>query len=97
MKEKVKDIIELIDNTNEVKEMKELVVKINNNEIYLKLMNEFLENKDSYIKDNSVEEKIKNLRKNLFSIEELQRYLKLQSDLRLLSISINDIILDVLK
>lgn len=97
MKEKTKKIIDLIDNTDEVKEMKKLIVKINNNEEYIKLMNNFLENEDSYIKDNLIEEKIKDLRKKLFSIDELQRYLKLQNKLRILSININNIILDVLK
>lgn len=96
MKEKTRDIIELIDNTDEVKKMKKLIIKINNNEEYYKLMNEFLENKESYIKDNLFEEKIKNLRKKLFSINELQEYLKLQNNIRLLSININNIILDVL-
>ncbi len=96
MKEKVKDIIELIDNTNEVKEIKKLIIKINSNEEYLNLMNEFLKNKNSYIINDFFENELQILRKKLFSIDELQRFLKLQNNLRLLSININNIILDVL-
>ena len=59
-------------------------------------MNEFVENKDSYVNNNSIEEEIKKLREKLFSIEELEEYLKIQNNLRLLSININNIILDVL-
>ena len=96
MKEKVKNVIELIDNSEDVIKIKELKNKINNNEEYLKLMNEFIENKDSYVNNNSIEEEIKKLREKLFSIEELEEYLKIQNNLRLLSININNIILDVL-
>lgn len=96
MKEKVKNVIELIDNTEDVIKIKELKNKINNNEEYIKLMNEFIENKDSYVNNNSIEEEIKKLRKKLFSIGELEEYLKIQNNLRLLSININNIILDVL-
>ena len=96
MKEKVKNVIELIDNTDDVIKIKKLKNKINNNEEYLKLMNEFIKNKDSYVNNNSIEEEIIKLREKLFSIEELQEYLKIQNNLRLLSININNIILDVL-
>lgn len=96
MKEKVKNVIELIDNNEDVIKIKELKNKINNNQEYLKLMNEFIENKDSYVNNNSIEEEIKKLREKLFSINELEEYLKIQNNLRLLSININNIILDVL-
>ena len=72
MKEKVKNVIELIDNSEDVIKIKELKNKINNNEEYLKIMNEFVENKDSYVNNNSIEEEIKKLREKLFSIEELE-------------------------
>ena len=50
----------------------------------------------NYIKDNKLDDEILNLRKKLFNIDELKEFLKIQNDLRLLSININNIILSVL-
>ena len=56
----------------------------------------FLKNKKNYIKDNKLDDEILNLRKKLFNIDELKEFLKIQNNLRLLSININNIILSVL-
>ncbi len=96
MKEKTKEIIEKIDKSEEIIKIKNLQDKINNNEEYKKLMKNFIDSKDVYIKNNTINEEIKKLRKELFSIEELKEFLKLQNDIRMLSISINKIILSVL-
>ena len=97
MKEEVKNIIEKLDNTEEIKRLSQLNNTLNNNEEYLNLMNDFINNKDSYIKNNTYNEEIINLRKKLFSINELNEYLKLQNNLRLLSARINNIILSVIE
>ena len=96
MKEKTKEIIEKIDKSEEIIKIKNLQDKINNNEEYKKLMKNFIDSKDVYIKNNTINEEIKKLRKELFSIEELKEFLKLQNDIRMLSININKIILSVL-
>ena len=97
MKEEVKNIIEKLDNTEDIKRLSQLNNILNNNEEYLNLMNDFINNKDSYIKNNTYNEEIINLRKKLFSIKELNEYLKLQNNLRLLSARINNIILSVIE
>ena len=70
--------------------------KLNKNEEYLSLIDTFLKNKKNYIKDNKLDDEILNLRKKLFNIYELKEFLKIQNNLRLLSININNIILSVL-
>lgn len=96
MIEQTKEIIVKLDNTEEIKKMKKLKDKLNQNEEYLSLIDTFLKNKKNYIKDNKLDEEILNLRKKLFNINELKEYLKIQNNLRLLSININNIILSVL-
>ena len=93
MKEMTKEILEKLDDTEEIKQMKELRDKLNKNEEYLSLIDTFLKN---YIKDNKLDDEILNLRKKLFNIDELKEFLKIQNNLRLLSININNIILSVL-
>ena len=97
MKIDVKNILEKLDNTSEIKKLKELSKKLNNNEEYNYLMNEFINNKDNYIKDNTYNEKLIDLRKKLFNINELNEYLKIQNELRLLFTNINNIIFDIVK
>ena len=50
MKEMTKEIIEKLDDTEEIKQMKELRDKLNKNEEYLSLIDTFLKNKKNYIK-----------------------------------------------
>lgn len=95
MKEEVKNIIEKLENTKEIKKLKDLNIKLNNNEKYISLMDEFIKNKDSYIENNIYNEELLKVRKELFSIEELNEYLKLQNELRLTFTKINNIILSV--
>lgn len=76
--------------------MKELKDKLNSNKEYLNLMSEFEKNKKLYIENNTLDDEIMTLRKKLFNIDELKEYLKIQNNLRLLSININNIILSVL-
>ena len=74
----------------------ELKDKLNSNKEYLNLMSEFEKNKKLYIENNTLNDEIMSLRKKLFNIDELKEYLKIQNNLRLLSININNIILSVL-
>ena len=96
MKEKVEKIIEKVDSTKEIKRFRKLNELLNNNHEYISLMSEFEKNRDSYIKNNTYNEELINIRKKLFSIEELKEYLKLQSDLRITFTKVNNIILSVL-
>ena len=55
-------------------------------------MKEFEKNQVNYVKDNVLKEKIIELRKKLFEIEELKEYLSIESNLRLFSNQISNII-----
>ena len=77
---------------DEVKKLKELIQKLNNNDEYIYLMKEFEKNQVNYVKDNVLKEKIIELRKKLFEIEELKEYLSIESNLRLFSNQISNII-----
>ena len=96
MKEEVDLILEKLDNTDEIKRLKELNIKLNNNHEYISLMNEFITNKDDYITNNVYNEKLIDIRKRLFKIEELNEYLKLQNELRLLFSNINNEIISII-
>ena len=97
MENEVKEILEKLDNTKEIKRLKELNLKLNNNKNYIDLMKEFTTNKESYIKNNIYEEKLIEVRKKLFEIDELNEYLSIQNDLRLLFSKINNIIFNTIK
>lgn len=88
-------IIYKIDNLEEVKRTKELINKINLNEEYLKLMKEFEKKELEYIKKDILKEKVIELRKRLFAIDDLKEYLKLQNELRLFSGKISNVITSV--
>lgn len=92
MNELQDEIINKIDNLDEVKKLKELIQKLNNNDEYIYLMKEFEKNQVNYVKDNVLKEKIIELRKKLFEIEELKEYLSIESNLRLFSNQISNII-----
>lgn len=92
MNELQDEIINKIDNLGEVKKLKELIQKLNNNDEYIHLMKEFEKNQVNYVKDNVLKEKIIELRKKLFEIEELKEYLSIESNLRLFSNQISNII-----
>lgn len=96
MKEKQEEIINNIDKLEEIKRIKILKKKINNSNEYKKLIREFENNKSKYIKDNILNDEILELRKRLFEIDELNEYLKIQTNIRLLSIKINNIIKSVI-
>lgn len=96
MEKEVKEILTKIDNTKEIRRLKQLNEILNTNNEYLTLMNNFVDNKESYITNNTYNEELINLRKKLFQIDELNEYLKLQNDLRLFFISTNEIILSIL-
>lgn len=96
MKEETIKILEKLDNTKEIKTIKELSIKLNNNEKYISLMKKFNENKDTYIKNDTYNEELIILRKQLFSIEELNEYLKIQNEFRLIFTKINNTILSVI-
>ena len=92
MNELQDEIINKIDNLDEVKKLKELIQKLNNNDEYIYLMKEFEKNQVNYVKDNVLKEKIIELMKKLFEIEELKEYLSIESNLRLFSNQISNII-----
>lgn len=96
MIEETNKILEKLDDTKEIKKIKELSIKLNNNQEYLSLMKQFNENKDNYIKNNTYNDELINLRKKLFSINELNEYLKIQNELRLLFTKINNEILSII-
>lgn len=79
--EKQDKIISKLDNSDEIKRFKELEKSILSNKEYLKLKEEFDNSKTN-------EEMIK-CRKKLFEIPEVKEYLKLESEIRLLSKNIS--------
>lgn len=96
MLEDTNEILKKLDNTKEIKRIKELSVILNNSEEYISLMKNFEENKKDYINNNTYNEELLKIRKKLFQIDELNEYLKLQNDLRLLFTKINNTILSII-
>lgn len=92
MIEKQNEIINNLNNSEEIKRFKELENSIKNNEKYNSLIKEFNDNKDKYEQEGILNKEIINLRKKLFEIDEIKEYAKLESDIRLLSKKISDII-----
>lgn len=92
IEEKQKDIINKIDNSKEIIRFKDLENFIKNNEKYKELISNFEKNKEKYEKKNTLNSEIINLRKELFEIDEIKEYAKLENDIRLLSKKISDII-----
>ena len=86
IKDKQKDIIDKLDNTEEIKRFKELEKQIKSNKKYNSLMEEF--NK----KNNPSNEEIIKLRQELFKIDGVKEYLSLEKDVRLFSKKTSDII-----
>lgn len=89
---KVDEIINRIDNSEKVKRFKELEKIILSNEKYISLVNEFNKNKEKYEKENRLDEEILKYRKELFKIEEVKEYSKLEGEIRLESKKISKII-----
>ena len=56
----------------------------------------FNKNKDKYINDNSLNKEIINLRKELFKINEIKDYLKLEKEIRLLTKDISNILTSII-
>lgn len=96
MKEKQEEIIKKIDGLEDVKRIKVLKKKIHNNSEYIKLIREFEDNKNKYIENSILNDKIVELRKKLFEIDELKEYLEIQTNIRLLSVQINNIIKSII-
>ncbi len=92
IEEKQNKIIDDLRKLDEVKRLKELESIIKNNDEYQKLISDFEKNKDRYEKENILNRETINLRKKLFSIEEVKEYAKLENDIRLLSKRISNII-----
>ena len=91
-----KEIINKIDNTEEIKRFKELTKIISSNNKYKELIENFNENKDIYIKNDSLNIEIIKLRKELFKIDEVKEYLKLEKEIRLLVKKINNSISSII-
>ena len=85
IKEKQKEIIKKIDNSDEIKRFKELEEKIKNNSKYNEILSKFK-------KDNISNDEIIKLRKELFEIDEVKEYAKLETEIRLFSKKTSDII-----
>jgi cell fate (sporulation/competence/biofilm development) regulator YmcA (YheA/YmcA/DUF963 family) len=96
MFEKQEIIINMIDNHEKIKEFKRLEKIIKNNKKYNELLNNFNKNKDKYINDNSLNKEIINLRKELFKINEIKDYLKLEKEIRLLTKDISNILTSII-
>ena len=95
IEEKQKEIINKLNSSSEIKRFKKLEEIIKNNDEYNKLIEEFEEKKELYEKEDRLNEEIINLRKKLFSINEIKEYSKLEKDIRLLSKKISNIISSV--
>ena len=95
IEEKQKDILKNLDNSYEIKRFKELEKIIKNNTKYQDLIDEFEMNKNDYIEKNILNEETIKLRKKLFEIEEIKEYAKLETDIRLFSKRVSDIISSV--
>lgn len=87
---KQKDIINKLNNSYEIKRFKELEESIKNNKEYKYLINEFRKNESK-----SNNEDIIRFRKKLFEIDGVKEYLKLESDIRLLSKNISKTISNI--
>lgn len=85
-------IISDLSNSYEIKRFKELEMIIKNNKEYNKLISDFENNKDKYEEEGILNKKIIELRKKLFMIDEVKEYAKLETDIRLLSKKISNII-----
>lgn len=96
MFEKQEQIINMIDNHEKIKEFKRLEKIIKNNSKYNELLNEFNKNKDKYINDNLLNEEIINLRKELFKIDEIKKYMELEKEIRLLTKDISNILTSII-
>lgn len=92
MFEKQEKIINNLSNSDEIKRFKELEKNIKNNPKYNELISDFEKNKSRYEEEGILNKEIINLRKNLFEIDEVKEYAKLETDIRLLSRKISDII-----
>ncbi|MBO6195664.1 MAG: YlbF family regulator [Bacilli bacterium] len=92
IEEKQNKIINDLKELDEVKRFKELELKIKSNEKYKKLISNFDKNKEKYEKEGILNKEIINLRKELFSMDEVKEYAKLENNIRLLSKRISDII-----
>ena len=93
---KEKEIINKIDNTEEIKRFKELTKIISSNNKYKELIENFNENKDLYIKNDTLNIEIIKLRKELFKIDEVKEYLKLEKEIRFLVKKINNSISSII-
>lgn len=92
IKERQKELINEIDNSFEVKRLKELEKNILSNKEYNRLVNEFNQNKESYEKEGILNNKIIELRKNLFKIDDVKEYSSLEAKIRLFSGKVGKII-----
>ena len=97
IKEKEKELINIIDNSIEVKRLKELEKRILDNEEYNRLVNEFNNNKDSYEKEGILNNKIIELRKELFKIDDVKEYSILEGKIRLFSGKVSKIISSIIE
>lgn len=87
---KQKDIINKLNNSDEIKRFKELETSIKNNKEYNDLIKEFRKNESKYSNEDIIK-----LRKELFEIDGVKEYLKLESDIRLLSKNISKMISNI--
>ncbi|MBQ1550499.1 MAG: YlbF family regulator [Bacilli bacterium] len=95
IEEKQKNIINKLNNSDEIKRFKELETSIKNNSKYNELINNFKLNEELYKKENRLNDEIIKLRKELFEIDGVKEYLKLESDIRILSKNISKIISNI--
>lgn len=96
MIEKEIEIINEIEKMEETKKIRRLLNDIKNNDEYISLINEFDKNRKYYEENGLFKEKIMELRKKLFSIDEIKEYMNLLTNFRLLSIRISKIISSVI-
>lgn len=89
---KQNEIIDRLKELDEIKRFKELENIIKNNKEYNELVSNFEKNQSKYIDEGILNKEIIEFRKKIFEIDEVKEYAKLESDIRLLSKKISDII-----
>lgn len=81
---KIDELIELFENSNEIKEIEALKKEIYEDKILKEKLDKF-----NRIKDNPYSSELVTIKKEILDIKEVKRYKKLENDLLLLTFEIN--------
>lgn len=81
---KIDELIEIFENSNEIKDIDRLKKEIYNNQELKEKINKF-----NKLKDNPYSTEIVNIRRDILSIEEVKKYKELENEILLLTMAIN--------